>query len=68
MHRCVVPFCPHTTSKFDEGTEWICTEHWPPVPRHLKRMLARAKRRRRFEAMVWGWVKNTAIERAYGIG
>jgi hypothetical protein len=68
--HCCVPFCPHSTDKFDEATEWLCPEHWRLVPRHLKRNL-RLFKQRGYPApieYVWQRCKCRAIEAAFGIG
>lgn len=48
--RCLVPFCRHTRGdrKGDpvrQGMEWICGEHWMPLPKVERRVYSRARRR-----------------------
>lgn len=45
---CLVPFCRRTTK--GEGFQWICSNHWPNVPRPLKATLSKCRRdyRRQF--------------------
>ena len=74
---CLVPFCRHTRGdrKNDPlprplgGYEWICAEHWRPVPRKAKRALAAGKRRGRpsLSAIAWRRCRRKAIEAAVGI-
>jgi hypothetical protein len=42
---CCVPFCRRTIGKAKLGRddEWICSKHWPAVPRALKRRHRKAK-------------------------
>lgn len=65
--RCLVPFCKRTTGR--RVDEWICGDHWRPVPSQAKRLLARCRRRRdrlSFD-LTWEWIKRKAIEIAAGI-
>jgi hypothetical protein len=75
--RCCVPFCPHSTDKWDDG-EWLCPEHWRLVPRWARRRLRIAKalaRRHDGSAhyrlhldFTWQVCARRAIEAAFGIG
>ena len=47
---CCVPFCKRTRGdwkhdKLVEGSEWICQDHWPLVPKHYRRRDGKSMRR-----------------------
>lgn len=42
---CCVPYCRRSTKH--SYSEWICSVHWPAVPKRLKRRLSLFKRRYR---------------------
>ncbi|MFG1270553.1 hypothetical protein V5F40_21625 [Xanthobacter sp. DSM 14520] len=81
--RCCVPFCERTRGdrKGDRplgpGTEWICSEHWQLVPRRLKLIRSRLKRRtarfgwtdtdKLISDRAWSRCKRAAIEAAAGL-
>ena len=81
--RCCVPFCERTRGDrkneppLGPGTEWICGEHWQRVPRRLKLIRSRLKRRstgpgwtdtdKLISARVWLRCKRAAIEAAAGL-
>lgn len=82
--RCLVPHCDHTRGdrKDDQlhpGAEWICGEHWRRVPRRLKLIRSRLRRRRArlggkmtavmqgIENRSWELCKRAAIEAAGGL-
>ncbi|MFG1250004.1 hypothetical protein [Xanthobacter flavus] len=81
--RCCVPFCERTRGDrkseppLGPGTEWICGEHWQRVPRRLKLIRSRLKRRsagagwtdtdQLISARVWLRCKRAAIEAAAGL-
>lgn len=56
--------------------EWLCRDHWVAVPKHLRALYGRARRRfrknptparHRIADMVWRQVVKAAIEAAGGI-
>lgn len=78
---CCVPFCRHTRANpGSDGvfmSEWICGDHWRPLPKARRRVYGRLKRAwRRFHRegdgercdRVWNRLKRQAIEAAGGIG
>lgn len=73
---CAVPFCARTRGQrkgdqpIREGEEWICGDHWRLVPRRLKAISSRARRKGRPSAALgrlWARCKRAAIERAMGV-
>ena len=72
---CLVPGCRHTRGdrKGDPilpGMEWICAEHWRLVPRPLKAIRTRARRKGKGGAVLarlWRRIRREAIERAMGL-
>lgn len=34
--HCIVPFCRRTRRAGEEGEEWICDQHFRPIPRTLR--------------------------------
>lgn len=78
---CVVPFCPHTTTRHPDAAEWICADHWRLVSKLAKLGLRRSREKclrhpekhpqRAFYFQLnqkfWGHAKRQAIERAAGI-
>lgn len=67
--KCIVPFCRRTTRARDEWDEWICADHYKPVPRRLKTLRRRARRlgRHSVDLFLWGRIKSFACEAAGGI-
>lgn len=82
--RCLVPHCDRTRGdrKGDQlhpGAEWICGEHWRRVPRRLKLIRSRLRRRRArlggkmtdvmrgIESRSWERCKRAAIEAGVGL-
>ena len=73
--RCIVPGCSHTRGDrkgdpITPGMEWICAGHWRLVPRALKAIRTRARRKgkdRVVLARLWRRIRREAIERALGI-
>jgi hypothetical protein len=76
---CIVPFCNRSRAVIEgeEYCEWVCGNHWPLAPRHMKSVLFRLHRRirrrpkenlLRREARVWARIKRAIIARAAGIG
>lgn len=63
---CCVPGCRRTTRKF--YTEWICAKHWGLIPKAVRQVYQRAKRRHKDQAAIyrlWGRCKRIAIERNF---
>lgn len=79
---CVVPGCRHTRGQrkgegpIREGQQWVCGEHWRAVPKQMRGILARARRRanrrptenniRSFQRL-WDRSAREAIERGMGL-
>ena len=62
--NCLVPGCRRTIAA-GTFTEWICQRHWSAVPRDLRRVYARAKRRRKNLAAlnrIWSACSRRAVE------
>lgn len=58
--RCLVPFCKHTIGQrkgddepLTETTQWICREHWKPVPKKMRVAYSRA----------WNWERGKPYRR-----
>lgn len=77
--RCCVPFCKGTRGirkgESELPEEWICSKHWPLVPKRLRRLHGMCKRALKQGRDVWDvaertWerCKRAAIEAAGGIG
>lgn len=70
---CIIPFCRRTTKALP-NSEWICARHWAAVPRALRRVMHRARRRiragkQRFRnmqiyEMAWKRCKRAALRNA----
>jgi hypothetical protein len=75
--QCVVPFCKRTRKResFMKGWQWICGEHWKPIPLAARKVYGRrVKKWRRFNtgeqtvARLWRWLAAKACDRAGAIG
>lgn len=77
---CEVPHCTRTRGQrkgerpIAQDERWICGEHWRLVPRGMKAILRRARRKaaggyRSWQAVhrIWGRCRREAIEIAVGI-
>lgn len=77
---CCVPFCRRTIAieRLLPDNEWLCAEHWRAVPRQLKAVRARLRRRRKrlghqtsvmrgIDARSWELCKRAAIEAVGGL-
>lgn len=42
--RCDVPGCPGRSTRFAGFAGWLCSRHWPLVPRRLRRRRAQLRR------------------------
>lgn len=63
---CCIPGCRRTTAK--PFTEWICANHWRLIPKAVRQVYQRAKRRHKDQAALyrlWGRCKRIAIERNF---
>jgi hypothetical protein len=73
--QCCVPGCDHTRGNrkndpLARGMTWLCDEHWRLVPRRMKAIRTRARRRGATPealARLWRRLTRAAIERALGI-
>jgi hypothetical protein len=64
---CLVPFCRRTT-RAGRFLEWICPDHWRPIPTRTKALYTRMKRRRPEVAeRMWSRLKASCIEIAAGV-
>lgn len=75
---CLCPGCHRTRGQrkgeppIHDGEEWICGVHWRAVPKHLRKRLAKARRRikrgderwRRVLRRTWRRCRQIAIEEA----
>lgn len=50
--RCIIPGCTHTigprksdVEPFNPNAQWICREHWMPLPKKMRQAFARS----------WNW-------------
>lgn len=79
---CAVPGCNRTRGQrkgeppIREGEEWVCGDHWRLVPKMMRHIVARARkrlRRRDTDAnirsfnRIWARCKREAIERGLGL-
>lgn len=77
---CVVPGCRRKRGQrkgeppITEHTEFICRDHWALVPRSLKLLRRRLRRRHGdrprgwvADRRIWGRMRRHAIERAAGL-
>jgi len=76
----VVPGCARTRGdrkgdRITPGMEWVCHDHWQAIPRPIRSIYSRAKRRAKrlgdhwwpAANRLWSRVKREAIERGIGI-
>lgn len=65
---CLVPFCPRHT-KGNANTDWICRDHWKPLPVMRRMAFNRAFKAKKPELYwpLWSALKEHAIELAAGI-
>lgn len=77
--NCAVPGCKHTRGdrKGDPvgpGMEWVCGDHWSLVPRSMRAIYSRVKRKAKRWSdrpiavhRIWQRCKREAIERGMGL-
>lgn len=74
--QCCVPFCTRSTKNRWGFSEWVCPAHWRLVPRRIRHLHHRVRRRLRkrptamvlnLDRMVWDRCKRAAIEAAAGL-
>lgn len=70
--RCCVPGCRRTHANVQGFSEWVCQRHWSQVPKGMRRVYSRAKRRKKPGAAldrIWCRCRDTAImENFTGLG
>lgn len=79
---CSVPGCTHTRGRrkgedpFTVREWWVCADHWRPVPRWMKAIVNRARKRARRLGTAAAWravdrlgrrTRTVAIQRAMGL-
>ena len=80
--RCAVPGCNRTRGQrkgeapIREGEEWVCGDHWRLVPKWMRGIIARVRKRYRRSPTsenirsfnrIWQRCKREAIERGLGL-
>jgi hypothetical protein len=61
---CCIPGCRRTRPFCERISEWICQSHWSRVPRDMRRVWSRAKRRLKSRPVlnrIWQRCKAEAI-------
>ena len=80
--NCQVPGCNHTRGQrkgeppIRDGYEWVCGDHWQAIPKIMRKVVARTRRRAHARPTheninsfyrIWDRAKREAIERGIGI-